>query len=416
MLRRLLVSSTALAVALVACGDDGPPPARTAFLPPAAVSMSTEVRGLTLFYTDSLRAITATLAQDQAAAANLVLHEQVYSEFAHVRVGNTPRAPEPRFDIRMDGLYDDDRLGARVDGAGALYWLVDLQRLDRQWLVDWNGLERDEPDVRATSLTFAIRAEDNDGDYQEAVIERVVDAFEDADPRPASVIIGAEMERHYAAVPEDWPAFASFVRDLAAALRAVDPAVRVGVGINWSSFMDTVVPRFVEAAGQTQVNFQAVRLAWEAVLDPLYLRTDPATGLSSPVLDFYAFAAVPDSERYPTPAQLPEDHLSGPATFFDEYPAKELPVAWFAVGWPVNGASSEFFGAYWQYFVTHAGGVDVELAAWWGYGHLLRDSDCGTMTNQLGLPRSACFRGLYTSSGSPVADLRDAVFSDGAGR
>lgn len=409
------ISPLALAaVAFVACGDDDGNGARTDFLAPAPIAMSAEVRGITGFYTDSLRSIASKLDEDGAAAHNFVVHEQIYSEFTHVRVGNQPRAPEPRFDVRMDALYGDDRIGTRLDDFDGLYWLVDLQRLDRDWLVDWNGLERDDADVRATSFTFSIRDADHDGDYQEASLERIVDAFEDADPRPASVIIGSEMERHYAAAPEDWGAFADFVGDVAGALRAIDPEVRVGVGVNWSNFMDDVVPRFVSAAGQSEVNFQAVRAAWEAVLDPLYLRTvDPVAGTFETALDFYAFSAVPDTTRYTSPSALPENHFSGPATFFAEYPTKELPVAWFAVGWPVNGSSSEFFGSYWDFFVAHAGGVDVELVAWWGYGHLLSDSDCRTMTDHVGLEPSACYHGLYTSSGSAVSGLRDAYFTDG---
>lgn len=396
-------------LALAACGDDGDG-ARTSYLDPQPIAMSAEVRGILGHYTGSLSAVASKLDADVEAAANFVLHEQVYSEFEHARVGSQPRATEPRFDVRVGAAYADPALGPRLDTFSDLYWVVDFQRVDRGWLVDWNGLERDDPDVRQTAFTFSARAAEHDSDYQEAVLERVVTAFEGADPRPGSVIIGSEMDRHWLAAPDDWPAFARFVRDLSAALREVDGSVRIGVGINWSHFMDEVVPSFVGASAQTEVNFAAVRAAWEGVIDPLYIRNEVPLELA---LDFYAFSAIPDAIRYASPSDLPEDHFSGPATYFDEYPGKELPVAWFAVGWPVDSPSSQFFGDFWRFFVSHAGGVDVELAAWWGYGHLLSDSDCATMTQRVGAARSACYRGLYTSSGSDVAGLRDAFFTDG---
>ncbi len=397
-------------LALASCGDDEVTD-RKSLLDPQPLSMSSEVRGLSLLV-EAVETLGPRLAEDAEFADNLVYTEQIYSEFAHARVGNADRASEPRFDVRTGAFYDNtnfDSLRAEVPNH---YWVVDLHRLDRNWLVDWNGLERDEPEVAPTSLTFGIRASEHDGDYQEDLVERITGAFESADPRPASIIIGSELERHYGTTPGDWPLVVSAVHEIRDGLRAIDPAVRVGVGINWSNFNDTIVPRFVNAAEQSTVNYQVLEEAWDGVLGPLYYNEDVDTGEITRLLDFYAFSSVPDTTRYSQPSDIEASHYAGIPTFFLENPDKTLSVAWFALGWPVNSPSSDFWGRFFENFLETGGGYDIELVAWWGYGHL-RDSECSTLTTTVGLPRSSCHHGLYTPSGSPVSGLRDTYFEDG---
>ncbi|MCB9520977.1 MAG: hypothetical protein H6699_08885 [Myxococcales bacterium] len=408
---RTLLAVGALAMAASACGDDGPPPDRTRLLEPQPLTVSSANRGLALTLTDSLRSLAESFRADAAFASNVVVTEQIYSEFEHAKVGEQPRQVEPRFDRRIDATYQDDRVGAQIPNFEYTYWVVDLQRLDREWLVDWNGLERDEPDDREGSLTFTIRATDFESDYQTDAIDRVVAALDGVADKPDAVIIGAEMEQHYLAVPEDWAAYVTFVRQLAAAIRAASPGTRVGAGINWSDFADEVVPRFIEASGHPEVTYQAYRLAWEAVLDPLYFDIDEA-GVVTPALDFYAFASLPDVARYASPSQLALDHYAAIATHFDEFPNRELPVAWFAIGWASNSASTDFWPAFYERFLDTAGGYPVELVSWWGYNHLNASSECPTMLG-MGLGRSICNRGIYTPSGSPASStLRDDYFAN----
>lgn len=396
-------------LALASCGDDDVTE-RTSLLDPQSVTMSAEVRGLSIFV-EAVETLGPRLTEDAEFADNLVYTEQIYSEFAHARVGNRDRAPEPRFDVRTDAFYANANFDGLRTTVPNHYWVVDLHRLDRNWLVDWNGLARDEPEVAPTSLTFGIRASEHDGDYQEDLVERISGAFEDAEPRPASVILGTELERHYGTTPGDWPALVSSIHEIRDALRAIDPAVRVGVGINWSNFSDSIVPRFVNAAGQSAVNYQVVEEAWDSVLGPLYFREDPDTGVLSPLLDFYAFSSVPDITRYSQPSDLEASHYAGIPTYFSENPNKTLSVAWFALGWPVNSPSSDFWARFFDHFLENGGGYDIELVSWWGYGHL-RESECSTMTTTVGLTRASCYQGLYTPSGSPVSGLRDAYFED----
>jgi hypothetical protein len=147
------------------------------------------------------------------------------------------------------------------------------------------------------------------------------------------------------------------------------------------------------------------------VLGPLFFTENADTGLVSAELDFYAFESVPSTERYSQPSDMADDHYAGIPTYFLENPDRELSVAWFALGWPVNSPSSDFWGRFFENFLATAGGYDIELVSWWGYGHL-RDSECSTMTTTVGLTRSVCYRGIYSPSGSPVSGLGEIYFGD----
>jgi len=381
---------------IAACGDDAPP-ARTALNAPLALTVTPEMRGLAVRYSTSLVSLAAQFQTDAADAAARVVHEQVYSEVAHSGVGGEPRRVEPRIDRRLAALYGDPATAPLVGADARTYWAINLHRLDREWLVDWNGLERDEPANRDTALTFTIRATQHDGDYQADVIARIVDAFDAVSPRPHSVILGVELERHYLAVPDDWPAVAQFVRDAAAAIRTVAPGTRVSVGLNWSNFVDEVAPRFLAASDQPEVNYQTLLLAWQAVVEPLYFDRDETGGLT-PVMDFYAFSSFPDPARYASPASMPADHYAGLPTLLETIPAVDLPVAWFALGWPSSLPSSDDWAGLYERFLAGAGGPNTELVAWWGYNHL-NQSDCNTI-QRLGLLVNQCYRGMRTPSGA----------------
>lgn len=395
-------------LALAACGDD--PAVRTDYLDPTPVTFNADNRGLTIQNGASLTSLSAKLAEDVTSAPAAVIVEQIYSERVHVAEGGTPRDPVPRFDNSISTLEDNTAVMNALADVQRTYWVVDLQRLDREWLVDWNGVGRDAEDTRNPAMTFSYRATEEDGDYQEALVDRIVGAFEDAAVRPQSVVIGMEMERHYLAVPEDWPAFIASVRQIRTALREVDPAVRVAVGFNWANFMDAAVPAFVGPAGQDSVNFQAVQLAWDTIIAPVYF--DGADGAApARVLDFYAFTAIPDAERYATPDDLDPSHFSAIPTYFAENPAHELPVAWTGIGWPIFQGSSSFVGEYLELFLSAAGGVNTELVTWWGYSHL-QSNDCRAYTQSIGTSNAICFRGMYQSSSAPVSGLRDLFMGE----
>lgn len=409
MEHRLPILALAAVTVLAACGDDSGPD----FIPPpdpSPITLTPELRAISVDV-EAVETLTPRIAQDAPLVRNMVYTEQIYSEFRHAQVGTSERATEPRFDVRAGDFYDNtsfDELRGEVPNH---YWVVDLHRLNNEWLVDWDGLTRDEPDQAPTSLTFDIRASDFEGDYQEALVERISRAFEDADPRPSSVIIGSSLERHYELVPSDWPHLVSAVHQIRDALRAIDPAVRVSAGIDWSNFIDVVVPRFVNQAGETSVNYQVIETAWNEVLGPLYFSVNAETNEITFELDFYAFRSIPSAERYSQPSDLAEDHYVGIPGYFLNNADRTLSVAWFALGWEVNSPASDFWARFLEQFLATAGGYEMELVSWWGYGHL-REAPCETMTRSVGLQRWICYRGFYTPSGSPVTGLIDAYFGD----
>lgn len=409
MEHRILLPALAASLALAACGDDSgsgtiPPP------DPTPITMTPELRAISVDV-EGVGSLTPRLVDDAPRVQNMVYTEQVYSEFRHAQVGTASRSAEPRFDTRVEDFYADTRFDSLRETIPNHYWVVDLHRLDQEWLVDWDGLERDEPEQAPLSLTFGIRATDFDGDYQEALVERISAAFEAANPRPASVIIGSSLERHYELQPDDWPHLVDAVHQIRDALRAIDPAVRVSAGVDWSNFLDVVVPRFVNAAGQTQVNYEVIETAWNEVLGPLYFSVDAVTEEVTFELDFYAFKSVPNPERYAQPADLADDHYVGIPGYFLNNEDRALSVAWFALGWEVNSAASNFWSAFLEKFLATAGGYDLELVSWWGYGNL-RDEDCSIMTRSVGVARWICLRGFYSATGAPTTDLVDAYFGE----
>ncbi|MFT6399033.1 MAG: hypothetical protein ACJAYU_003796, partial [Bradymonadia bacterium] len=90
-------------LSLASCSDDEVTD-RTSLLDSQPLSMSSDVRGLSLFV-EAVETLGPRLIEDAEFADNLVYTEQIYSEFAHARVGNADRASEPRFDVRTAAFY-----------------------------------------------------------------------------------------------------------------------------------------------------------------------------------------------------------------------------------------------------------------------------------------------------------------------
>jgi hypothetical protein len=373
--------------ALAACGDDGPTTPEFLSQPGAALTLDPSLRGINMQALNSLFGNADLFLERDAAVANdVVIEGQAYSEFAQTQ-SQDRRAP--RISEQVARIVEDDRVGPFVDSAATRYLVVDLQRLDREWLVDWEGLARDEADVREQSLTFQIRADEHGSDLQADLTEYVLDALDEADGAIDALILGTEMDRWYASSPGDWPYFVDWVRATRDAAVAAQPGIRVAVGLNWSTFMTNVVPRFAESG---VVDYVAVETAWNAVIGPLYW--DEAGQRT--LLDFYAFASIPDPAAFGgDPDQIPWEHYAGIETFLDREPAQALPVAWFALGWPQNGDAPEPASRFLTRFLSFNGGYDVELVSWRGWVHL-GNAEC-TKYVEVGAPASSCFAGLYPS-------------------
>ncbi|MFT6628719.1 MAG: hypothetical protein ACJA1R_001993, partial [Flavobacteriales bacterium] len=163
---RIRFTQTLCAVAafihFVGCGDD--PSNKDLFDSPSgqSLALSASIRAVHLTESAELLLFGAQWSIDAERVGNVVLEDQIFSEPTHLSVANGQgAAAEPRFFNRIPATYDADAIETALTSANQVWWVLDLQRLDRQWLVDWEGLVRDEPAARETSCTVAIRTSAN---------------------------------------------------------------------------------------------------------------------------------------------------------------------------------------------------------------------------------------------------------------
>lgn len=413
-LTRLAVAAS-LALSVVACGDDGGGSSDTfGTLPPSSFELTDATRGLSATLTSPLNRLASQFADDANLADNLVVVDQLFSEPKHLEVANgVGEAIEPRFGERIGELYGNERLAGSLSLFETTYWVVDLQRLDRQWLVDWRGLERDVEGTRETEFTVAARAANNNGDYQAAVLSYIENGIANAPAVPDVIVIGSDLEQQYLAAPDDWPALVAMIRATATAIRAEHPEVRVSAGINWLGFYNDVVPDFI--VPDVTEEFGAVRAAWEVVLDPLYVDIEvdedgEEIGVT-PFMDLYAFSAIPNTDvsegGYALPEDVPDEAFVGITQRFDETPGREMQVAFVRVGWPTQ-SSSELWRRWLIRMTELVGGLDVPVMAWWGYDNYEEDF-CAPRILAAGGRRFLCNRGFYSPSGARN-DLYGAYF------
>lgn len=409
----------ACALAFVACGDDaGPNADRWQELPASSVELTTANRGLhvtlaAISTTAPIERLSVQFADSASFASHLVVEEQLFSEPKHFEeVNGNGAIATPRLPQRIVDTYGDARIGGTMASFDSVYWLVDLQRLDRAWWVDWEGLERDSEGLRADEFTFGERAANHGSDYQNALAEYVLDAMAAAPTPPTRVVLGTELELAYLAAPADWPNVASTLQSVADQVRAAYPGTEVSAGINWNAFMTEVVPNFV--VPEEIEEFGAVRAAWEALIDPLYfVPTFDEEGEEigvDPRLDFYAFSAVPNPEVYVEPRDVPDTDFAGISQRFSEAPDRTLPVDWVRVGWPTRD-TSEFTTRWVSRVPSLIGGYEVRLVNWWGFAQY-EDNFCTNFVLRAGGARSMCNRGVFSESGAQL-EIFDAYFGAG---
>lgn len=393
MRRLFLALVAATLVPLAACKDDAPPP-DPEFLPPPeqALELTNANRGLYARLFTSLRNDRDAYERDLAFVETVVVTEQIISEFELTRLAPNEKA-QARLQNRVEALYDDDVLGPLVSQAARSVLVVDLMRVDDTWLVDWEDLDRDTPETRETSLTFQVRADQHEADYQEAIVERTLDAIAAMEPTPSLVVLGHEMEQHYANAPGDWPYFVDLAHQVRSAVRETYPETRVSVGINWSNFVDTIAPLFLEE-GETVPDFLTVQAAWYAVIDPLVWDAENEV----PRMDAWAFSSVPDPTLYAGgPSSLPDWHYAGVPTMLDEEPARSvLPVYWYSIGWPTETTDPVRGVTFLTRFLELNGGYPIELVSWQAYNALM-DSECDRIRDpdDIGGTLVDCYRGMY---------------------
>ncbi len=411
-----LVAGTLLnIVALSGCGDDEVPPIELE-VPSGQITVTDGLRAIPAEPFRSLETAVDVFTRDLNSAGSTTLTVQLFDE---VRFASTNDRRQSTLADRLDDFWFFENQGG-LSGVGEtirasgkpVTLVIDIQRRDRQWLVDWEGGVRDEPGNRESSFTFQFRESAEESDYQQHMLEQIGEALTLVDATGAPVtrlVFGTELERHYLAAPQDWPYLCSFVRQLEASLAQSHPAVQLSAGINWSNFMANVVPVFGDAQSP-ELDYETIRSAWRQVIDPLYYAPEALERLdadgnpgTAPVLDFYAFASIPDIARYGgDPAGLPDNHYSGIATVFaNESFRSGSTLVWYQVGWALNSDNSETAGRFLQRFLQLAsfaesdGQPALASISWWGFNHVL-EVECNQLTgDSVGADSALCFRGLY---------------------
>ena len=234
-IRRLLP----LLVLLAACEDEKKPeqpPPRPEFAAPTALALTNDNRALWIDRTDSLESHDGLLARRAAYASTVIVREQTASEYNLRRSNNAPAA---RTERRVEDLYDGSAIAATIAAMPNTVFVLEPLRNDQSWLLDAERGTRQDDAARTQLLTFA------NADFRAAVTERAMNALSSFPAPPKAFVLGTEMERYLLANPADWPNFASYVHELRAAIKAQYPDMAFSVGINWTDFMNRIVPDYV---------------------------------------------------------------------------------------------------------------------------------------------------------------------------
>ncbi|MBN1947243.1 MAG: hypothetical protein JW797_16345 [Bradymonadales bacterium] len=384
-----------IVILLSGCGgEEGNGPSSTFPDNPGPVTIGADQRGLPLELYRSNLSNRAKYNTHASQVGALFLYEQIWSEYLQATEGRIDAA---KLDVRIEDLFENfDQEIALFDDH---YLVVDLQRRDRQWLVDWTGGVRDEPENREESMTFTRR-----DDYWVEVQARLERAV--IRSSPTGLILGMEMNLYYDQNPGDWGNFIDFFWTMADAVKGVDPEIRVAAGINWIHFMEHQVEPF-RRDGESLTDVEPVRRAYQAILDPLVNRQD-GDGNVVGQSDFVALAAIPDPADFDnTPSQVSDWHFAGLRLLF---PEGSKAIVWFQLGWPISSTGSSAPGQFYQRFLELAGGTTIERVCWYGLTNLLA-ADCQPLTGEaVGASQTVCNRGLFSVTGAPTS-LSDSYFA-----
>ncbi|TVR03562.1 MAG: hypothetical protein EA398_04430 [Deltaproteobacteria bacterium] len=415
----------ASALFAAACSDDDEQPQLPDYSPEAVALDLNESRALFHTWRQSFEIGNGPYVPFNTVAEDihrLVHRVQLVEENRRFSVSTQPPPISTFFPVEEVNLALESELyGDTMQDFDEVTLVLDLMRLDDSWLLDWEGANRHEENLRS-GLNFGLAQPT----YEQAIQRRLLDAvgaWHDGE-RTVRVVLGAEMERYWLLNPEDWTHFVSFTRDVRETLAQEFPNVEFSIGINWSAFMERVVPTFLVDPGENDPplafapfddegnpHFVLVQEAWDTVLEPLYFdrAPDPDNAermLLEPAVDFYAFASIPAAGLLQEARNLPSLHWRGVRTIIEADPARRLPVDWYAIGW--TGETTVQQDAFLQRFLAEAGGLDSRTTAWFAFTQAA-DNECRRLTGSEIAARSHhCTRGLVRPSGQPQTPIHEA--------
>lgn len=265
--------------------------------------------------------------------------------------------------------------------------------------------------------------------------EKVIEAFRDLAGLPdlAYVTVGLELNRYYhllveeggrdpRRVRDDYTNLVTLYREVYAAIKDVNPNIKVGPGISWAVFRGLTVPEIaLELELDEQADdLEAVYRAFRRTVQPLLVDSRD----NSRTADFLGVTMIPFTSNEPFSGDPAPDPDARPQAVqdilhhFRHLPlvADGLPVVLPRIDWPVT---SNAFGNQKGLFLTTlkraVSHVDVEWAAWRRMSDLqstvAESNTCASYTRAaeptLSFPEDFCYAGLVEESGRarPVLDI-----------
>ncbi len=209
----------------------------------------------------------------------------------------------------------------------------------------------------------------------------VISAFEDLARMPDIdyITVGLEMNRYYHLTVDgvrrrdDYSNWVTLYREVYAAIKAINPTVKVGPGVHWGTLMRLTVPEVATEYGLTEAGSEvpdrdlkeAVMLAARRTITPL-LKSD-RTPNGVPTADYLAVSMVPRQEEAPFRANPAGENEAAVLRHYQYLPdvAEGLPVVLPQIDWESqSGANANAKTTYLTSLKRAVSHTQIEWAAW----------------------------------------------------
>lgn len=304
-------------------------------------------------------------------------------------------------DIRTDDLADEIEEAsakAAVEDFAKKSITVDLWRTNGEWYVRWDGLLDSDANTKGIGPYGFGRKEMTDD-----LLASLADVA--GEHKPEYMIIGTDMERLWIASsgPDahkgEWSAFIAFAQEAITRIKEASPSTRVGIGINWDTFVNEVAPEYAKLEVRGREGEEAAELD-EALLDRAFRSIVLPLAEWGDVLALRSWAGISEDNvwRYQFLRRLESLYGVNPG------------IVYYGVGSPIDGsANAQQQRNYMESFAAWNAGVNVEAIFW---ESMLNVDGANGANQQIGgrckslvedadknflLPRQRCFDGLFDS-------------------
>ncbi|MGK0359938.1 MAG: hypothetical protein ACI9U2_002244 [Bradymonadia bacterium] len=408
-MKPLLIGMLALA-GLAACDDDpapvGPQPPPLTLpdepdAPQGAGNFTVEQRGITLDADDFAVLVETT--------NNGITLDRIRNEFGRLVVNR------PYVDWRASICVDSDD-ASRYQPRATLEELVDDLSTQRSLSFEKIAVNVDLLSPAGQDLIFVCYGADDPRfdvlPHREAVVAAFIELAQV--PNVDYITVGLEMNRYYHLrvgddrVIDDYTNFITLYREVYDAVKAENPAIKVGPGLSWATFQRRTVPDIADELGLEDDGMEAFVRAWERTVQPLLGSTNARTA------DFVGLSMIPFVQESPFNGVPAPDDVAAITEYHRRIPvlADGLPVTFSQIDWP--GAVRGPKGDYLTTLKAATAHVDLAWAAWRRTSDVpdtVGASPCAKYTQAreatLAYPQDFCTAGLVSdnNSGKPVLEV-----------